>query len=391
MRITVMGAAGVQAQGVIRDLCSSPEVKEVVLADLEKLKDVLAFRAKEWGEVKAKVQFTDATNPESLRAAVRGSKVTANCIGHDFNLRVMDACVAEGSHYLDMGGLFHVAREQMLRDAEWKAKGLTAILGMGSAPGIVSVMAGYCAARLDTIEYIYLRDGIANYAKSDFPITIPYAAQTLLQEFTDPAYIFENGDWKEVQPFTLGESIDFPQPVGTMMVYPTIHSEVATVPVAFKSKGIQHMSFKLGLPADFEQKMRFLSGIGFGSTKPLKVKGAEISPRDYFVALAETFPKPTGKPADYKCLRVDAKGVKNGEEVEIRTEMMCSPYEPWNMKTGPFTVGGPVGITARMLGAGIITERGCIGPEIGVPPEKFFEYCARRGLHTKVTITRPIA
>lgn len=391
MRITVMGAAGVQAQGVIRDLCSSPEVKEVVLADLEKLKDVLAFRAKEWGEGKAKVQFTDATNPESLKAAVRGSKVTTNCIGHDFNLRVMDACIAEGSHYLDMGGLFHVARKQMLRDAEWKAKGLTCILGMGSAPGIVSVMAGYCAARLDKIEYIYLRDGIANYAKSDFPITIPYAAQTLLQEFTDPAYIFENGDWKEVQPFTLGEVIDFPQPVGTMTVYPTIHSEVATVPVAFKAKGIQHMNFKLGLPADFEQKMRFLSGIGFGSTKPLKVKGAEISPRDYFVALAETFPKPTGKPADYKCLRVDAKGTKGGEEIEIRTEMMCSPYEPWNMKTGPFTVGGPVGITARLLGAGIVTERGCIGPEIGVPPEKFFEYCAKRGLHTKVTITRPIA
>jgi len=393
MKITVLGAAGIQAQGTIRDLCTSPEVTEVVLADLEKTKEILEFRAKAWGENKARVQFTDATSPDSLRAAVRGSVATVNTIGHDFNLRVMDACLAEGSHYLDMGGLFHVCRKQMKHHEAWKAKGLTCVLGMGSAPGIVSVMAGYCAARLDTVEYIHLRDGIANHAKSDFPITIPYAAQTLLQEFKDPAYIFENGDWKEVQPFTEGgEVIDFPQPVGTMTVYPTIHSEVATVPLSFKSKGIKHMSFKLGLPPDFEQKMRFLTGIGFANTEPLKIKGALISPREYFVTLAETFPKPKpGKLADYKCLRVDAKGTKDGEVVEIRTEMMCYPYEPWNMKTGPFSVGVPCGITARLLGAGLIKERGCVAPELCVPPEIFFEYCARRDMHTKVTVTKSIA
>jgi lysine 6-dehydrogenase len=392
MRITVLGAAGIQAQGTIRDLCTSAEVTEVILADLEKVKESLEFRVKEWGENKAKAEFVDATDPESLKRVVRGSEVTVNCIGHDFNLRVMDACIAEGSHYLDMGGLFHVCRKQMLRHDEWKAKGLTCVLGMGSAPGIVSVMAGYCGARLDTIKYIYLRDGIANYAKADFPITIPYAPQTLLQEFTDPAFIFEDGDWKEVPPFSGGEEIDFPQPVGPLTVYPTIHSEVATVPLSFKSKGIKHMNFKLGLPKDFEEKMRFLAGIGFGSIKPIRVKGYEISPRDFFVALSETFPKPKpAKLSDYKCLRVDAKGVKDGRQIEIRTEMICYPYEPWGMKTGPFSVGVPCGITARMLGAGIIAERGCIPPEVCVPPEIFFDYCARRNMHTKVTITEPIA
>ncbi len=39
MKVIVLGAAGRQAQGVIRDLCSSPEVTEVILADLEKTKD----------------------------------------------------------------------------------------------------------------------------------------------------------------------------------------------------------------------------------------------------------------------------------------------------------------------------------------------------------------
>jgi lysine 6-dehydrogenase len=389
--VTVLGAAGRQAQGVIRDLCSSPEVTEVILADLAALEHVISTRAKEWGENKAQVYCLDAGDPGSLRTAIRGSKVTANCIGYEFNLAIMDACLAERTHYVDFGGFFHVSRKQMLRDAEWKAHGLTAILGMGSAPGITNVMAGYCAARLDTIEYIHLRDGIANYAKSDFPLTIPYAPQTLMSEFADPAYIFEDGQLKEVPPFSSGEEIDFPPPVGRMTVYPTLHSEEATVPVSFKAKGIRHMSFKLGLPPDFEQKFRFLAGIGLGSTRPLTVKGVEVSPRDFFVALTETFPPPQGELADYKCLRVDAKGTKGGEEVMLRTEMLCSPYAPWNMRTGPFSVGVPLGITVRMLGLDIIEMRGCVPAELAVPPEIFFEYCARYGMHSSVTISKPIA
>lgn len=391
MKITLLGGAGIQAQGVLRDLATSPEVTEVVLCDLEKTKEALELRAKEWGENKAKVQFVDAANPDSLRTAVKGSKVTINTIGHDFNLRVMDACYAEGSHYLDTGGLFHVARKQMLRDEQWREKGLICILGMGSAPGITNVMAGYCANRLDTVEYIHLRDGIVNYAKSEFPLVLPYAAQSLLQEFNDSAYVFENGDWKEVPPRYGEEEIDFPHPVGKMKVSATIHSEVATVPLSFKSKGIKDMTFKLGLPPEFEQKLRFLAGIGFGLTKPIKVKNVEVSPRDYFIALAETFPKLTGKPNDFKCLRVDAKGVKDGVVTEISIEMICYPYEPWNMKTGPYSVGVPCGITARMIGSGIVTKRGCVGAEIGIPPEEFFKYCGKRELHTKVIYKYPVA
>ena len=46
MKIIVLGAAGKQAPGVIRDLANSPEVTEIVLADLESTKETLEYRAK---------------------------------------------------------------------------------------------------------------------------------------------------------------------------------------------------------------------------------------------------------------------------------------------------------------------------------------------------------
>lgn len=390
MKVIVLGAAGLQAQGVIRDLCTSPEVTEVVLADLEKTKEVLEQRSKDWGENKTSIAFVDVNNPDNLKKAIRGNKVCAHCISHVYNLQVMEACFSENCHYTDLGGLFHYYRKQVEHHEKWRAKGLTAVLGMGSAPGITNVLARYAADHLEMVESIHLRDGIVDYAISDFPLTIPYAVMTLLQEFSDNCYIFSKGDWVEVPAFSQEEVVHFTEPVGVMKVYATIHSEVASVPVSFKSKGIKEMSFKLGLPTDFVQKMRFLAGIGFGSTKPLEIKGVKISPVEFFSALAQTFPKPKGKPADYKCLRVDAKGIKNGSPMEIQAEVNCAPYEAWNMKTGPYSVGVPVGITCRMLGKGEIKERGCMPAELCVPPIIFFKYLAERGMHSTIQIKTPI-
>lgn len=391
MKITILGAAGIQAQGVIRDLCTSPDVKEIILADLEKTKEVLEERSNSWGNNKTRISFVDVRNKDDLKKTIRGSQIVAHCISHIFNLQVMEACYEEGCHYVDMGGLFHYYRKQVLYHNQWKQKGLIAVLGMGSAPGITNVLARFAVDHLDSVESIHLRDGIANFAISDFPLTVPYSIGTLLQEFNENCYIFKNGDWIEVPAFSQEEIVHFTEPVGTMKVYATIHSEVASIPVSFKSKGIKEMSFKLGLPSDFEQKMRFLVKIGMGSNIPIDIKGVKISPIEFFSALAERFPKPSGKPADYKCLRADVKGLKDGIPTEIRTEVNCSPYEPWNMKTGPYSVGVPVGITCRMIGKGEIKERGCLPAEICIPPNIFFRYLAERGMHSTIQIKTQIA
>ncbi len=384
MKITVLGAAGKMAPGVIRDLAEAPEVKEMVLADLERTRDVLEQRARDWGNHKTSTVFADVTDPPSLQSAMRGSNALANCTLYYFNLEVMDACLAEGVHYVDMGGLFHFSRKQMALSDQWKAQDLTAVLGMGSAPGIVNVMSRYAVDRLDTVASIHIRDGIVNRAKLDTPLAIPYALGTLLDEFIMNPYIFENGEWKEVCPFSGQEEIDFPAPVGTQTVYCTLHSEEATIPVSFRSKGLKDMTFKLALPKAFDEKLRFLVALGLGSQEPIQVGNAPVIPRDVLVAVTDRLPKPAAKPDDHKVLRVDVSGQKNGQPQDIRVEMICHPYTPWDMGTGPHSVGVPVGVTCRMLASGMIAERGALPAEACIPPEPFFKLLADRDLQTTV-------
>ena len=390
MKIAVLGAAGKMSPGLIRDLADASGVEQIILADLEVTRPVVETRVREWGNGKARFVPIDLKDHQGLREAIRGCAAVGNCIPYCHNLEIMDACLAEGVHYVDMGGLFHVARKQMALTEAWKERGLTAVLGMGSAPGIVNVMSRVAVDQLDSVESIHIRDGIVNFAKSDSPLVVPYALSTIMDEFTMNPHVFEGGDWKEVPPFGGEETIDFPAPVGTQTVYCMLHSEVATIPTTYRSKGLQNMTFKLALPKAFEQKLKFLVDLGFGSKETIEVNGSQVSPRDFLIGLSDRLPRPQGDPDDHKVLRVDVTGEKDGHTVEIRCDMTCHPYTPWRMGTGPHSVGMPVGVVARLLGSGIITERGALPPEACVPPEPFFERLAERGLTATVSVTRSI-
>jgi saccharopine dehydrogenase-like NADP-dependent oxidoreductase len=358
MKITVIGAAGNMARSGVLDLVESSDVKAIQLVDinvkfLEKLRVALKSKKVSTAEV-------DITDQKSLVRTVKGSNVVMNATTHYYNLGVMKACLEVKAHYVDLGGLFHWAREQMLLNDEFKKAGLTAILGCGSAPGIVNVMARYAYDRLDEIEYVRIRDGIVNFTKTRSPLAIPYSLQTILDEFLLNPYIFENGEWVELRPFARPEVVDFPEPVGRQTTFATLHSEVATIPVSFKNRGIKEVSFKLSLPKEFEQKLRFLIEIGL--------------------------PKTTARPDDHKVLWVDAAGRKDGKEVEYRLESIHHPYAKWNMRGGAFGVGFPLAVGARMLGSGQVKERGAMGPERAIQPEIFFGELAKRGLEVTVML-----
>jgi saccharopine dehydrogenase (NAD+, L-lysine-forming) len=122
----------------VRDLAETARDADIVVAD----RDVKAARrvAKAMPRT-VRVVEADASDPSALARALDGARVLINACHHDFNLRVMDAALQMGAHYADLGGLFHVTKLQMKRDAEFRAAGLLALCGIGSAPGIVNVMA----------------------------------------------------------------------------------------------------------------------------------------------------------------------------------------------------------------------------------------------------------
>lgn len=391
MKVCVMGGAGKMAQGAVCELVENDEVEALLLADV----DAVALRGRIEALDSAKVTqaVVDVTDVAATAAALGGCDVCLNATLPYFNEGIMEACLAAGCHYTDMGGLFHWAKKQLEMHDRFAAAGLTAVCGSGSAPGIVNVMARYAALRLDTVEWVRIRDGIVNFAPSWAPLVPPYSLDTLLNEFMMDPWIFKDGDWRQMTPFSGAEVIDFPEPVGTQTCFYTIHSEPRTIPVSFRDKGIREVSFQLSLPRAFEDKLRFAVELGLAGKEPVEVGGVEVVPRALLMRLVEESLQaaaaagPPPPPDDHKVLRVDVRGTKDGQVQDYRLESIQHPYPAWGMSCGAFTVGFLSAVTVLLLGRGVVTERGAFGGEACIPPEAYFAECNRRDIHVDATLT----
>ena len=123
-----------------------------------------------------------------------GARTVAACIPYRLNVPVMEAALEAGCHYADLGGLFHTTLEQLELDVRFRQASLSAVLGIGSAPGLTNLLAKRGADRLDEAHSIDLLDGAVEPGGG---FALPYSAETVLDEFTMPAMVFEDGTMRE--------------------------------------------------------------------------------------------------------------------------------------------------------------------------------------------------
>ena len=376
MRIVVLGGAGAMGQVIVRDLAEAATVKEVVIADisLERAEHV----KKQVGGSKTQCVQADIKSRPSLVAAFKGAQVVVASIPYIFNVEVMEACLEAGCHYVDLGGLFHTTRKQLELHDRFKSANLLAVLGMGAAPGMTNVMAGFAARDLDTVESIEMVVAGVDFAESSHPFLPPYALDTILDEYALEPWVFEQGKFVPKPPMTGETFVEMPEPVGKVRAFLTLHSEIATLPLTFADKGIKECSYKLGLPAEFHERAKFLVELGFGGTKQIDFGGAHLNPRKVLAKMIEQHPQPTGDPNDCEVVRVDVRGTRNGLPAHIRMESIIYSHPQWKISCGALDTGVPPSIVAQMIGTNQITDRGVLPPEKVVPAEAFFKELAKR-------------
>jgi saccharopine dehydrogenase-like NADP-dependent oxidoreductase len=215
----------------------------------------------EWGAEVARRDFrlegaehVDARDPASLRRALDAANVVVNAADYRLNLDVMRGALAAGANYVDLGGLFHVTRKQLDLDSEFRAAGLTAILGLGSAPGKTNLLASAAVRRLgeDPVS-MEIWAATRDPAAANHPFPAPYSVQTLRDELELRPMVVRDGELKDVDPLSGEAEREFPEPVGRASGIYTLHSEIATLPVTFPT--LREASFRLCLSPGLIDKL----------------------------------------------------------------------------------------------------------------------------------------
>ena len=196
----------------------------------------------------------DASDPEAVARGLEGCSVVVNCADYRLNLAVMRGALAAGVHYVDLGGLYHVTTEQLGLDGEFRAAGLGALLGMGSAPGKTNLLAAAAARRLgEEPRALEIWAAARDPAAAEHPFPAPYSVRTLLDELQLRPVVVEDGEAREVEPLSGEAERDLPEPVGRAKGIYTLHSELRTLPEALPS--LEAASFRLCLAPGLLEKL----------------------------------------------------------------------------------------------------------------------------------------
>jgi saccharopine dehydrogenase-like NADP-dependent oxidoreductase len=386
MRITVLGGAGKMGCISVQGLAGDDRVDEIVLADLDSgHAEIVTTTIK---SPKIQIQQVDLTDEGQLDNVLQGSDVCLNATTYYTNLLVMEASLRNGVHYTDMGGLFHGTRKQLELHDRYKEAGVSAVLCMGSAPGIPNIQARYAADRLDTIESILIFDGVKPPPPED--LRFSYAVPTILDEITMPPMVFVDGKFEEREPLSEFEDYAFTPPLGILPMHLTLHSEVATLPISFKNKGIKECKFKIdywGMSGETIEKLRILQEFGFNSDEPVEAKGVHVIPREFMGAvlakhvysIEDMLAPPTHSPPDWtKEIVTEIRGTKDGEPILYRLGTLTCK--------GALPTGIAPAIAAIWLAEGKV-DPGVYPPELAIDPEPFFKELEAYDIPTQVSVT----
>lgn len=386
MRITVLGGAGKMGCIAVQDLANDLRVDEVIIADInvEQARLVVDYL----DSPKVKIRQVDIQNDEALVQALKGSETCLNATVYYTNLAVMEACLHAEVHYTDMGGLFHITRKQLELNDRYTKAGLSAVLCMGSAPGVPNVQARYAADRMDTVKSIRIYDGIKPPPPDD--LRFAYAVPTIVDELTVEPMVFENGEFVAREPLSGFEDYQFTPPLGILPMHLSLHSEVATLPITFKDKGLEECFFKInywGMAKKAVEKVRVLAEFGFAEGKPVKVNGQSVVPRDVMVSLlsgyvppiTEYLAPPKNNPPNWtKEIVTEVHGSKDGKDVTFRLGTLTCK--------GALPTGVAPAIAAVWLAEGRI-QPGIYPPEAALDPEPFFDELKQRDIFTQVAVS----
>lgn len=255
-------------------------------------------------------------------------------------------------------------------DALAKAKGVTAIVDCGVAPGMHNIILGYHNEKLKLTDFETLVGGLPKVKKWPFNYKAPFSPIDVIEEYTRPARFVENGNIVIREALTDCELVEFDK-VGTLESFNSdgLRSILFTMP------HIQNMKEKtLRYPGHVEY-VKVLKDSGFFSEKKIMLNGIEISPLDFTSKILFDEWKLGETEEELTVMRVTLKGENENGEIE---EIVYNLYDDYCPETQTSSMARTTGYTATAVAnlflEGLFTEKGVFPPELIGKHEICFKY-----------------
>lgn len=301
----------------------------------------------------------DVTDPDRAAEALRGHSVAIGALPHARSLQAIEAAIDAGVSFVDLVG----SRPELRRalDGKAEAAGVLVVPGFGVAPGLSNVLVARGMKRLDeTHDAVIYVGGIPMDRTPPLEYQTVYSLVSMFGAYLRPAQIWTHGVPTTAEPLSGLEILEFPPPVGPLEAFYTdgLASLVLTVAPRIRNR-LEEKTLRY---PGFAEKVRFLLECGLLEGEPIQVGGASVAPRDVLIHQLAT-KLALGPEGDILVMRVVVKGRSAGTEVTHTFELLDFMDPVTGDTAMARTTCYPATITARLLAAGTIPERGVRFPE----------------------------
>ncbi|WP_164670057.1 saccharopine dehydrogenase family protein [Virgibacillus doumboii] len=376
MKIGVLGS-GLMGKEAARDLAGSEGVTAVGLADidLERAQQV----CDQLNSSKLKAYQVNASDEQELAGYMQQFDVIINALFYSFNEIVAKTAIQVGVNSVDLGGhIGHITDKVLALKDDAQAAGVTLIPDLGVAPGMINILSGHGASKLDELEEIKIYvGGIPVRPEPPFEYNHVFSMEGVFDHYTDPALIIRNGVKQEIEALTEVERIHF-EKFGPLEAFHT-SGGTSTLPISYPN--VDTLEYKTIRYPGHAEKFKLLVDLNLTRMDyEVDVKGQKINPREVLLKVLDPIVDLKDKD-DAVLLRVKVTGEKDGQPKTYEYEMTTYKDRETNVTAMARATANTISAVAQMIGNGTITKRGVYPPEQCVPGEVYMKEMAKRGVN----------
>lgn len=235
--------------------------------------------------------------------------------------------------------------------------GVTVVYDCGVAPGLSNIILAANLLTLRVDSYACYVGGLPFKRQYPHDYKAPFSPIDVIEEYTRPARLIENGKIVIKPALSDREYIDI-EPVGTLEAFNT-----DGLRSLLNIGGISEMKEKtLRYPGHIE-KIILLRDMGFFSEQPVEVQGMKLKPIDVTASILLPQWKYESEEDEFTAMLIHIEGTKEGR----RVQRQYSLFDRFNGYDGHSSMARTTGYTctavAELMLSGAIEIKGVLAPE----------------------------
>lgn len=374
-KITILGA-GMVGKAIIHDLAPNYNITAVDIDEraLEYCRDnynIITIQQ-------------DLSNQSSVSKIIEDSEIIVSAVPGFLGYKIMETVIKQGKPIVDIS---FMPEDFMQLDSLAKKHKVTAIADCGVAPGMPNIILGHESQKIKVNKFEYMVGGLPRERKFPFEYKAPFSPVDVLEEYTRPARLKENGEIMSKPPMSEPELVFF-EGLGHLEAFNTdgLRSLLTTM------KNIPHMKEKTLRYPGHIRLIQALKEAGFFSNHKLEIENTKISPAAVTNRILINNWKLEENEEEFTIMKIEIEGTKGQEKVEITYNL----FDQFDQKTKLSSMARTTGFTAtaavELIAKGVFTKTGVFPPEwIGQEEncfKKIISYLKDRGIYYRKTIER---